>query len=196
MLDLVAGRGYSATTVDAICDRAGAGVGEFARVFGSKEDAFVQIYLEEVELFLAVAASACEIEEGWRDGLRAGAYAGARWIRDHPREARFCILEVLGAGEAAGLQREHLLRTLAAYLDRGRKQLDRDRFVSPAFAEAIVGAISEMLVRRLAGGGDLADLVDLVPELMYIAVRPYVDGEEALEELTRPAVPERRRAKR
>lgn len=190
MLDVVCESGYRATSVEAVCRRAGTGAEAFERAFGSKEDAFVRIYLEEVELFLEVATDACEREQGWRDGLRAGAYAAARYLRDHPREARFCILEILVAGEAAQLQRERVLRTLAAYLDRGRGQLDRDHYVSPAFAAAIVGAISEMLVRRLAEGGDLSDLVDLVPELMYIAVRPYVDGDEAMEELTLPAVPE------
>ncbi len=195
-LDVVCERGYRSTTVAVICNRAEAGVDEFERIFGSKEDALVQIYREEAGMFLAVANSACELEENWRDGLRAGAYAGARWLRDHPREARFCILEVLGAGEAAQLQREHLMRTLAVYFDRGRKQLDRDRHVSPTFAAAIVGAISEMLIRRLVEGGDLSDVVDLVPELMYIAVRPFVDGDEAMEELRLPAVPERRPAER
>lgn len=196
MIDVVCERGYRSATVASVCSRAGVGVGDFERVLGSREDAFVQIYREETEMFLAVAAAACEAEDGWRDGLRAGAYAGARHLRDHPREARFCILEVLSAGEAAQLQRENMMRAPIAFLDRGRRQLDSDRYVSPAFAAAIVGAISEMLVRRLAEGGDLSDLVDLVPELMYIAVRPYVDGDEALKELTHPAVPERRPANR
>lgn len=194
MIDVVCERGYRAATVEFVCDRAGTNAADFERVFGSKEDAFVQIYREEAELFLSVAIVACEAEEGWRDGLRAGAYAGARYLRDHPREARFCILEVLSAGEAAQLQRENLMRTFIDFLDRGRGQLARDRYVSPAFAAAIVGAISQMLIRRLAEGQDLSDLVDLVPELMYIAVRPYVDGDEALEELTHPAIPEPRPA--
>lgn len=190
LLDVVCEQGYRGATIAAVCHRAESDPGEFARAFGSKEEAFVEVYTEKVNLFLAAAASACALERGWRDGLRAGAYAAARWLRDHPREARFCILEVLGAGEAAQLQREETLRRLAAFVDEGRGLLDGTQYVSPAFAGAIVGAISEMLLRRLAEGEDLAELVDLVPELMYIAVRPYVDGDEALEELTHPANPE------
>ena len=196
MLEVVCEYGYRSTTVAAICGRAGTGAAEFGRLFGDKEAAFVQIYLEEVERFLDVSVAACDSEEGWRDGLRAGAYAGARWLRDHPREARFCILEVLGAGEVAQLQREKFMRTLIARLDSGRMRLDRDEFVSPAFSAAIVGAISEMLVRRLAQGTGLSDIVDLVPELMYIAVRPYVDADEAFEELSHPAIPDPRRGAR
>jgi hypothetical protein len=68
--------------------------------------------------------------------------------------------------------------------------LENPDSVSPAFAVAIVGAISEILVRRLSEGRELSEVVDLVPEVMYIAVRPYVDGDKALEELSIPALPE------
>jgi AcrR family transcriptional regulator len=190
MLDLVCELGYRKVTVAAICADAGVPVGEFGRIFGSKEDAFVQIFEEEADRFSEAMRVACRREITWRDGLRAAAYVGARWLRDHPREARFCILEALSGGEPVQLRRETTLRELARYIDMGRQLLDDPDSVSPAFAAAIVGAISEMLVRRLAESRDLAEAVDLVPEVMYIAIRPYVDGAKALEELSIPALPE------
>jgi AcrR family transcriptional regulator len=81
MLDLVCELGYRAVTVDAIRIRAGADEGEFERIFGSKESAFVQIFEEEYDRFVAAMRVGCEAEQGWRDGLRAAAYAGARWLR-------------------------------------------------------------------------------------------------------------------
>jgi AcrR family transcriptional regulator len=190
MLDLVCEHGYRSVTVEAICADAGVGVDWFERVFPGKQEAFVRLFDEEADRFIAAMRVDCEREASWRDGMRAAAYTGARWLRDHPKEARFCILETLSAGEALQLRREATLRKLAQHVDRGRQLLENPNAVSPAFAGAIVGAISEILVRRLAEGRELAEVVDLVPEVMYIAIRPYVDGEEALEELSIPAVPE------
>lgn len=190
MLDLVCELGCRNVTVEAICADAGVGVGEFARIFGSKEDAFVQIFDEEALRFTAALRAGCEGGASWRDGMRIAAYAGARWLRDHPREARFCILETLTAGEIVQLRREATLRELAGYIDQGRQLLERPDSVSPSFAVAIVGAISEILIRRLGEGRELAEVVDLVPEVMFIAIRPYVDGEDAFEELSIPAMPE------
>lgn len=196
MLDLVCELGYRSVTNEEICARAGTGMADFGRIFGGKEDAAIQIFAEESDRFTAAMRVECEREGSWREGLRAAAYAGARWLRDHPRETRFCVLESLSAGEGLQLRREQTLQALAEHVDRGRQLLADPTSVSPAFAGAIVGAISEMLVRRLAEGKELAEAVDLVPEVMYIAIRPYVDGEEALQELSIPAVPERRRGER
>lgn len=190
MLDLVCEHGYRSVTVEAVCADAGVGVDWFQRVFPGKEEAFVRLFDEEADRFITAMRVGCEREASWRDGMRAAAYAGARWLRDHPREARFCILETLSAGEALQLRRETTLRKLAQHVDQGRQLLENPNSVSPAFAGAIVGAISEILVRRMAEGRELAEAVDLVPEVMYIAIRPYVDGQEALEELSIPAVPE------
>ena len=191
MLDLVCELGYRPVTVEAVCARAGAEVGRFERIFGSKEGAFVQIFDEESDRFIAAMRVGCSQVKGWRDGLRVATYTGARWLRDHPREARFCILEALSAGEAVQLRREATLQRLADHVDEGRQLLENPDAVSSVFAKAIVGAISGILVRRLSEGSELAEAVDLVPEVMYIAIRPYVDGDEALEELSIPAVPER-----
>jgi len=190
MLDLVCDLGYRAVTVEDVCADAGVGVDEFERICGDKEGAFIQVFDEAADRFTEAMQVGCEREASWRDGMRAAAYAGARWLRDHPREARFCVLEALSAGEAVQLRRETTLRRLAEHVDRGRRLLEDPSSVSPAFASAIVGAISEILVRRLSEGRSLADVVDLVPEVMYIAIRPYVEGEDALQELSIPVVPE------
>jgi AcrR family transcriptional regulator len=189
MLGLVCELSYRSTTIEAICARAGVGEEDFARVYGSKEGAFLEIYAEEAARFIAVTQRAYDGEEGWRDALRAAAYAGAHWVQSHPRESRFCVLEVLRAGETARLRRERTLRHFIDLVDRGRQELDDPDSVSPLFAAAIVGAIAEMLIRRLAEGEEPSRAEDLVPELMYVAVRPYTDREEAEKELLLPPPP-------
>lgn len=189
MLDLVCERGYPSTTIEAISAGAEVAAEDFELVYGSREEAFLEIFGEESARFVAVTERAFEGERAWRDGLRAAAYAAARWIQSHPRESRFCILEVLSAGETARLHRERTLQHFVGLVDRGRRELDDPDSVSPYFAAAIVGAFAEMLVRRIVDGEDPSSAENLVPELMYIAVRPYVDSGEAEKELTIPPPP-------
>ncbi|MDX6634335.1 MAG: hypothetical protein QOF06_538 [Solirubrobacterales bacterium] len=189
MLDLVCERGYRNTAIDAICARAGCEPGDFKRFYGNKEEAFLEIYAEESERFIAVTQRAYDAANCWRGGLRATAYAGARWIQSHPQESRFCILEVLSAGETARLHRERTLRHFIDLVDRGRFELEEPASVSPTFAAAIVGAIAEILIRRIVDGVDLSRAEDIVPQLMYMAVRPYTDTAEAEKELSIPPPP-------
>ncbi|HXS47910.1 MAG TPA: helix-turn-helix domain-containing protein, partial [Solirubrobacterales bacterium] len=110
MLDLVTEQGYAATSVGQVLERAGVGRAKFNRLFSSKEDCFLQIYEEAAERFNRHVFGAFESEEEWRDGLRAAAYAAARWIRDHPRETRYGTVEMMAAGEFAQAHREVTLR--------------------------------------------------------------------------------------
>lgn len=58
----------------------------------------------------------------------------------------------------------------------------------PAFtAEGVIGSIGEMLTKRLQRPG--FDPYDLVPELMALAVRPYLGEEAAARELEIPPPP-------
>src|SRR5204862_7328108 len=106
MLELVAERGYRATTVAQVLERAGVGRARFKRLFGGKRDCFLQVYDELSERFEEHVFAAFESEGEWRDGMRAAAYAAAHWIRDHPREARYWVLEMVAAGEFAQARRE------------------------------------------------------------------------------------------
>lgn len=189
LLDLACRESCERTSIEAVCARAGVGTADFRRAYGDMEAAFVAIFSEEAERFVAVVQRAFDAEQAWRDSLRAAAYAGARWIQEHPRQSRFCVLEVLSAGETARLRREQTMRHFIGLVDRGRYELEDPDSVPPSFAAAIVGALAEMLIRRIVEGEDLSRVEDAVPELMYIAVRPYVEKAEAERELSLPPPP-------
>lgn len=189
MLDLVTSCGYGATTIDSVLDRAGVDRAEFDRLFEGKEDCFLQLYEEMTARFNRCVFAAYEVDALWCDRLRAAAYAAARWIRDHPRETRYGTLEMLAAGEVAQAHREATLRRCVAMVDDGRQELDDPDSISPAVAEGTLGAIAETLMKNLQRGTG-ARGEELVPELMYLAVRPYLGHEAAREELTIPPPPE------
>lgn len=185
MLELVAEQGYAATTVKQVLERAEVSRADFKRLFAGKRNCFLQVYEELSERFGRCVFAAFESEDEWRDGLRAAAYAAARWIRDHPREARYGALEMMAAGEFAQARRDETLRSFVDLIDSGREQLDKPDSVSRSMAEGVIGGIIGMLTKNLRRGIRVR-AEELVPDLMFLAVRPYLGHDAAREELRIP----------
>jgi AcrR family transcriptional regulator len=187
MVDLVFDRGYDAVTVEEVAARAGGDTAGFEALFVSKQDCAVAILEEIAASNLRAVRGAFEGGGKWPDSLRAAAYAHVRWILDNPKKMRFGLLEVLWAGELTSALRDDLFRSYIAMIDAGREVATDPAAVPPYTAESVVGSITQVVVRNMGkpGGGDLPSLV---PEMMYLAVRPYLGEEAARRELTTPAL--------
>jgi AcrR family transcriptional regulator len=190
LVDLVLERGYAQTTIADVVTRAGVERPEFDRLFADKEACFMQAYRTYfVDVLEPKVFAAYEAHDNWRDSLRAAAYQAARFVRDHPRAARFGSIEMLQVGPLAQAHREAQLHRMVDLIDAGRQELDDPDSVGRAAAEATFGSIYAISLRRIEEG-DTDDVDSFVPELMYVAVRPYLGHEIAQEELTIPPPPE------
>lgn len=191
MIDLVLERGYEGTTVEAVIERAEVGKGDFYRLFTGREDCFMKTYRAYVAVPLEAAVfTAFASHDKWREGLRASAYAAARFVRDHPRECRFGSIEMMQVGPMAQAYRERQLHGMVDLIDAGRQELDDPDSVGRGAAESALGAIYITAVKHLAAHGNADASDEFVPELMFHAVRPYLGDEVAREELTIPPPPE------
>ncbi|HXV06067.1 MAG TPA: TetR/AcrR family transcriptional regulator [Solirubrobacterales bacterium] len=190
VIELVIERGYEGTSIAMICDRAGLDRAEFDRRFKDKEDCVLQVLDEGIRRFAAVVFPAYEAREEWRKGLRAAAYAAARWVRDNPRYIYFGTLMMNGATELARTHRDMALQMFAPIVDDGRAELDDPDSISPATAMTVIGSIYQSLIKEVASRGTTETAESFVPQLMCIAVRPYLGDEAALEELRIPPPPE------
>lgn len=184
MLDLVSSQGYEATSVKELLARAGATQGEFEREFSSKEECALAVFDHFMADCVGQVRNAYERVSKWPDSLRAAAYALARWLDEHRREARFGGLEILWVSELSQAQRELAFREFTRMADGGRPYAQNPDSVSTATAESVVGSVAEMLARRARKKGISA--YDFVPRLMYLAVLPYLGEEAAVRELTLP----------
>lgn len=189
-MDLVVANGVEAVTAGMAAERAGLDAATFGREFGTLEDCYVSIYEENTEAFEGEVDAAFRSGDCWRDGLRAAAYAAARHIRDHPREVAFGAIRMFSVGERAQISRERLLHRMVDLVDRGRQELDDPASMSRGVAESVVGSIYTQLITDLHHGRGTGAAEDFVPDLMYVAVRPYLGPEAAAEELTIPPPPE------
>jgi AcrR family transcriptional regulator len=190
LLELVTERGYEEVTVADVLARAGVGQADFDRLFAGKEELCVAAFEEIARATEAEVMAAFDAGESWRDSLRASAYAVVRYMRDHPREVGFGALHILAAGDLAQVYREQQLQRWVDLIDLGRQELEDPDSMGRGVAEGVLGSIHSRLLRELESGEGTGSLERFVPELMYIAVRPYLGHDVAREELKLPPPPE------
>jgi len=184
-IDLALERGCQRIDADAVVVRAALDRASFDREFTDLDDCLLDAYLfHTAELDRRLFAS-FEAEESWRDGLRAAAYAAAGFVRERPREVRFGGLVLIQAGPLIQAHRANHLQRLVDLVDAARQELDDPESLNRAVAESVLGSIYQTMVRALQTGSDTAPEA-FIPELMYVAVRPYFGHEVAREELAMP----------
>ncbi len=189
MIDTVIECDYDSTTVEMVIERAGVSRADFESHFADKSDCCIQTYQYYAGWFDRLVFEAYDSRPAWRDGIRAGAYEAARFFRCHQRPLLFSTLELLRAGDLVQAHRDASMQRHVDQIDRGRYELDDPDSLTRSTAEVVIGSIFELIIKRLPEGG-LENVERLVPEMMYIVVRPYLGHEIAREELSIPPPPD------
>jgi AcrR family transcriptional regulator len=144
-LDLIGSDGWAAATMTAICRRA-----------GLTERYFYESFRDRDALYVALLdALAAEVETAVLGALRSGGLeASARALLDvllgDPRKGRAALLEGLGSEVAQRRRRE----VLASF---ERLAVEVGTATTPVGAVALVGAVDELLTRRLDGTLQVTD---------------------------------------
>lgn len=179
---LIGAHGYAATSVEMICERAQARHSHFSRCFAGKEDCFLTVHDEVAAALCAGIEAACAGASSWHDRIWAAGWAAMRFLQQDTVRARFLLAEVNGAGAGAQSRRDRILQGLAGLLDGGRGELEDPGSVSRCTAEILAGAIYGTLLGHIEAG-DLDRGEDFLPELVYMAVMPYLGQRAAEDEL-------------
>jgi hypothetical protein len=189
VIAVVRERGYELASAAEFQARAGMSEEEFGRQFESKADATLRVFEACIADFKNRVGEAYHAGGFWPTSLRAAAYEVTRWLRDHPDETWFGMIAMLDAGEMALVRREEAFKWGAGLIDAGR-EVAPDPAAVPASASLVaVGAVVETLRRQEEGSINIIP-VELVPGLMYGAVRPYLGEDAARAELEIPPPPD------
>jgi AcrR family transcriptional regulator len=187
LLDLSLRHGYP--DLDALLERAEVDLGGFHRSFTDLEDCFAAILAEIYEEFFAYAQESVAGVEGWRDRIRATAYAMLRFLLRDERVAHLGAVEAGRAGERAQLLFVETFDRLVDLIDEGRGETADPDSVTRATAVGIGGVIFARVQEAVAGGElDLGE--EELPQLLYTAVLPYLGVAAAEEELRIPPPPD------
>jgi AcrR family transcriptional regulator len=185
LLDLCVERGYADLSLEELLERAGLDRAAFSRHYADLDACFAAVLEEVYAEFFVLATAAVAGESGWRDRMRATAYALLRFLRSDERVARLAAVEAQHAGEGAQRLFLETFNRLVDLIDEGSAEADGPD--SPSRATALgVGGVVFARIQEAVAEGELSLGEEEIPELMYAAVFPYLGAEAAQEELRTP----------
>ena len=173
LVSLIAEKGYAATSLEDLLDRAEVDLPRFERSFTSLDECFVEVWKAYIHTFAEPLFAAYSAQPTWRDGMRSFRWELCRLILEDHLRARICMVEINYGGDLAQGTR-----------DLGRQEAGSRPSVRREQAEAVVGAMWERAGRIIKAGDDEA-FVDEVPELLYLIFLPYLGPIVAQEEMRR-----------
>ena len=166
MANVVAEKGYAATTVADVVRDAGVSRTTFYELFSSKESCFLAAYNDGVDELLQAVREAVHGAPGdWREQLRAGIRAYLAKLAGPGHFARVYIDEIHAAGGAALAARADALRRFA---DRYHASFSQARAADPSLREpdpdallVLCAGTEQLVAERLRAGGDVRRLEDV-----------------------------------
>jgi AcrR family transcriptional regulator len=182
--DVTSVAGYREMTVEDVIVTAGISRRTFYEHFENKDDAFLAAFDSVLEQLLSTVREAYEAEEKGAERLRAGLAAFLDFLAREPAFARMCIVEALAAGNEAVQRRNAAMATFARIIDENARSAGTTLDPPELTAETIVGGIYEVIYTRVVRG-DIRDLPELLPDLVWSALLPYAGPEAALAEYQR-----------
>ena len=110
-----------------------------------------------------------------------------RFLGEDEKVAHISAIDVRTAGERAQRLFGEAIERLFDLIDEGRGESSEPDSISRATAESVGGSIFNQIYVTVGHGAMPTE--DIVPEMMYTAVLPYIGAEAAREELQIPPPP-------
>ncbi|HEY7256954.1 MAG TPA: TetR/AcrR family transcriptional regulator [Solirubrobacterales bacterium] len=177
--ELVAKRGYNDVTVELIVERAGISYNTFYRHFSSKEECLL-ILIDSV-FFRAQReiSERLEAEPGdWPHQVATTLRALVEMIVAEPILARACIVEAPTAGPVIFERYERSIEAFVPLFKLGRGFTPRGDQLPSTIEITLAGSVLWSAYQRLIVG-EVDRIVDELPEMIELVLRPYLGDEEA-----------------
>ena len=177
-VDVVAEKGYRATTVADLTKAAGVSRTTFYELFEDKEACFLAAYDAAADVLARRIAAAFETQDAWPDRVRAGLIAMLESLSAEPQVARLALVDVGSAGPRAQRRYRAALQRMTPFFDEGRDFVPGGRGLPANTSRMVVGSVTGLVADEIEAGR--ADrLPDLLPEILFATLVPYVGPEAA-----------------
>jgi AcrR family transcriptional regulator len=185
MVQVVGREGYRATSVDGVIEEAGVSRTTFYKHFEDKHECFLAAYDLVVERVFAEVIAKCDPELPWLDRMRIGLATVVDLFALDPELARTAIVEVAAAGADARRRHWDAITRLTEYLAEG-EQLAGERDLPGNIGLMAAGAVSGLIFDELLAGR-AERLPELLPDLLFAMLVPYIGPRAATAEMRRAA---------
>ncbi len=180
--EVVSELGSSAMTVEDIIKAAGVSRRTFYEHFKSKEESFLASYEDISTQLMAAISAAFNRSDSFVTRVEDCMGAFLSLLASEPAYANMCIVEVLVAGPAALERRNAVMREFAALIERGAaEELPKPARPPALTPETLVGGVHEVIYARILRG-ETAQLPNLLPDLTFSVLLPYMGRDVALAE--------------
>jgi len=177
--EVMMAKGYANATVADIVARAGISRDVFYEHFTDKQHAFLEAQQHPTQYILDTCAAAYFSAEDWPERMwnHLGTLLGL--IAANPVISHLRLVECYAAGPAAIRRAEEITRSFTFFLEEGYAYRPQAQELPRLCSEAIACAIFEVVQRHVASG-DAAELPRKLPQIVYIAIAPFMGPEEAI----------------
>jgi AcrR family transcriptional regulator len=177
---IVATKGLAGLTIPEIARRANVSHQTFYEMYPTKHDAFLGAQKVGLHQALMITVEAYEAHrDNWPRAVAAGLRALVEYLSSEPAHAHLTLVDTFGASPEAIEIRDTALHAFAAYLNPGYELAPKEIDVPNIAAEAIAGGIWQVLHHYIEDDR-IAELPDAVPQIVYMALTPFLGPKEAV----------------
>ncbi len=179
-VNVVAEKGYGATTVADLTKEAGVSRTTFYEHFEDKEACFLAAYDTAADVLARRIGAAFETQEAWPDRVRAGLAALLESLAGEPQIARLALVDVGSAGPQAQRRYRAALQRMTPFFDEGRDFAPGGRRLPANTSRMVVGAVTGLVSDEIEAGR-AERLPEMLPEVLFASLVPYVGPAAAAE---------------
>jgi AcrR family transcriptional regulator len=185
MIRVVGSKGYKETSVADVIEATPTSRTTFYKYFDDKHDCFLAAYEMLVEQVFAEVVANCNGSQPWLERVEVGLETIVKLFALDPQLARTAVVEVAAAGAEARQLHWNAVSRFTAYLEDGR-ELAEGRELPENISLMSAGAVSGLIFDELLAGR-AAQLLAMLPDLLFAMLVPYIGPRAAAEEMRRVA---------
>jgi AcrR family transcriptional regulator len=178
MAQTVAKRGFAATVTE-VCKTAKVSTRAYYEHFADKEECFMATFDCGVGLLQGRVSKAYAQPASWPVRMRRGLEELLHLLAAESAFANLAIVEMLAAGPRGRERVRKLLQNFQRFFDDAPRQPGQPR-VPPVAVEAVVAGVFGLLFNYVSTKRT-TDLPDLLPEITYFVLVPFIGPRDAAE---------------
>lgn len=184
MAELCSTKGYYETTIAEIVAVAGVSRATYYELFNDKEDCFVATMEEGLRRLQGAVLPVAMREDGgsWPERVLEVADALLAFIAANPTYSKTAMVEALAGGERAFELYSAGTSMIATLLDQVRELASPEVQLPKTTTRAVLGGGEWLIVSEMIAGRT-ERVPELLPDIMYMAVLPFLGQEEALRQM-------------
>jgi AcrR family transcriptional regulator len=186
MVREMAEKGYDALTLADVVGRAGVSKSTFYEEFASKDECLFCAYDRVIDELVHYVEEAYRGERPWPERIRDALDALLQALAAEPEVAQMAAVAFPAAGPEAHQRYREALERFLPFFREGRSFSPRSEEL-PADVDLMAVGGAEVIIFDEVVEGRVSRLPDLLPEILFAVLVPYIGPDEAAAQMHRVA---------